>query len=200
MSPKNDVSEERKAQILEAARDTFTERGFHKTRMADIAEASGLSKGALYWYFESKDAIILSLLEKVFEPELRDLKTLLDDNRSAEERLLSYAERAADDVQNMLKWMPLIYEFLVLAFRRDLIRKFISSFYKRNMELLENLIQQGINTGEFQASSAKNASIAMGSIIEGTLVLWIYDPDEIDIQGHIMSNTQILLRGLCSPE
>ena len=136
MSPRNDVSEERKTQILEAARDTFAERGFHKTRMADIAEASGLSKGALFWYFESKDAIILSLLEKEFEPELLDLQTLLDDDRIAEERLLIYAEKAADDIQNMIKWMPLIYEFLVLAFRRDLIKKFISSFYRRNMELL----------------------------------------------------------------
>lgn len=199
MSPRTDVSEERKTQILDAARDSFTERGFHNTRMADIAEASGLSKGALYWYFESKDAIILSLLKKVFEPELRDLQSLLDDDRSAEERLLSYTQRAAEDMQDMLKWMPLIYEFLVLAFRRDLIKKFISSFYKKNVELLESLIQQGIDSGEFQATSARDAAIAVGSIIEGTLMLWMYDPSEIDIQGHIMSNTQFLLQGLRSP-
>jgi AcrR family transcriptional regulator len=93
MSPRIDVSEERKAQILEAAKESFTERGFHKTRMSDIAEASGLSKGTLYWYFESKDAIILSLLERVFEPELQDLKSLLNDDQSAKERLLAYAER-----------------------------------------------------------------------------------------------------------
>jgi TetR/AcrR family fatty acid metabolism transcriptional regulator len=200
MSPRIDVSEERKAQILEAARETFTERGFHKTRMADIAEASGLSKGALYWYFESKDAIILSLLEKVFEPELEDLKTLINDNRSAEERLMLYAERGAEDMQKMLKWMPLIYEFLVLAFRSDPIKKFISTIYKKNMELLENLIQQGISSGEFQAKNAKKAAIAMGSIIEGTLMLWMYDPNGIDITEHILSSTQLLLNGLGSSE
>ncbi len=197
MSPRADVSEKRKAQILEAARDIFSERGFHKTRMSDIAVASGLSKGAIYWYFESKDAIILGLLEKVFEPELRDLRSLLEDDRSSQERLLIYAERGADDIQHMLKWMPLIYEFLVLAFRRESIKKFISSFYRRNMELLEILFQQGIESGEFQVSSARDAAIAMGAIIEGTLMLWIYDPDEIDIKQHIMNNTQILLRGLC---
>lgn len=200
MSPRIDVSEERKAQILEAARETFTERGFHKTRMTDIAEASGLSKGALYWYFESKDAIILSLLKMVFESELQVMETLLGDNRSAEERLLMYAERGAEDIQNMLKWMPLVYEFLVLAFRRDPIKKFISSVYRRNMELLEELIQQGINSGEFQASNARNAAIAMGSIIEGTLMLWMYDPGGIDITDHILSSTQFLLQGLRSPE
>lgn len=199
MSPRIDVSEERKAQILEAARETFTKHGFHKTRMTDIAEASGLSKGALYWYFESKDAIILSLLKKVFEPELQVIEALLSDHHSAEERLLIYTERAAEDIQNMLKWMPLVYEFLVLAFRRDPIKEFISSVYRRNLELLEELIQQGINSGEFQARDARNAAIAMGSIIEGTLMLWMYDPDGIDISDHILSSTQFLLKGLRPP-
>lgn len=198
MSPRNDVSAERKEQILEAAKVSFTERGFSKTRMSDIAEKSGLSKGALYLYFESKDAIILSLLEKVFESELQDLKSLLEDERSAEERLLIYVERGAEDIQNMLKWMPLIYEFLVLAFRRDSIKKFIRSFYKRNMDLLENLIQQGIDAGEFQASSAQDAAISVGSIIEGTIMLWMYNPDGIDIKNHIISSMQFLLEGLRS--
>ena len=198
MSPKIDVSEERKAQILEAAKETFTERGFHKTRMSDIAEASGLSKGALYWYFDSKDAIILSLLEKVFEPELRNLKTLLVDDRSAEERLLIYIERTAEDIGRMLKWMPLVYEFLVLAFRRDIIKKSISSYYQRNMELLEELIRQGIDAGEFQPRNIKDTAVALGAIIEGTVMLWIYDPDGIDIRGNIMSSAQILLKGLRS--
>ena len=74
MSPKPDVSDERKIQILDAAMDTFAEKGFHKTRMSDIAETSGLSKGSLYWYFDSKDSIILNLLDRVFEPELKELK------------------------------------------------------------------------------------------------------------------------------
>jgi AcrR family transcriptional regulator len=195
MSPRIDVSEERKAQILEAAKESFTERGFHKTRMSDIAEASGLSKGTLYWYFESKDAIILSLLERVFEPELQDLKSLLNDDQSAKERLLAYAERGADDIIKMLNWMPLVYEFLVLAFRRDVIKTFISTFYQRNLDLLENLIQQGIDSGEFHSINAQEAAIAMGSIIEGTVMLWIYDPEGIDIKHHILSNAHLLLHG-----
>lgn len=199
MSPRADVSEERKAQILEAARKTFSERGFHNTRMSDIAEETGLSKGALYWYFESKDAIILSLLRKVFEPELQGFKALLEDDRSAEQRLMIYAERGAEDIQNMLAWMPLLYEFLVLAFRRGNIKKYISSFYQSNMNMLENLIQQGMDSGEFQATSAQDGAIAMGSIIEGTLMLWMYDPEKIDIKNQIIRNTQILLQGLRTP-
>lgn len=196
MSPKADVTEERKNQILDAAQQTFAKQGFHKTRMADIAETSGLSKGALYLYFDSKDAIILSLLEKVFEPEIKDLKSLLHEDRSAEEKLLLYAERAGQDMLAMLKWMPLLYDFLALAFRQQKTKKLISRYYRKHLELLESLIQQGIDTGEFQADSAVDAAITMGSIIEGTALLWFYDPESIDILQHIKSNTLLLLAGL----
>jgi AcrR family transcriptional regulator len=198
MSPRNDVSAERKAQILDAAKISFAERGFSKTRMADIAQRSGLSKGALYLYFESKDAIILSLLEKVFEPELRDLKSLLESDQSAQERLLIYANRAADDIQRMLDWMALTFEFIVLAFRREPIKKFINAIYKKNLALLEELIQQGIDAGEFELDQAQDAAIAVGAIIEGTIILWLYDPDGIEIRGHINRNISLLLKGMRS--
>ena len=108
MSPRNDVSEVRKNQILEAAIKIFSEKGIHKARMSDIAEASGLSKGSLYWYFDSKDSMLLSLMKRVFEPELNDFSALLSDQRSAEERLDLYIDRVADDMIAMLKWTPLV--------------------------------------------------------------------------------------------
>lgn len=51
MSPRPDVSEERKNQILEAAIAVFARLGFQQTRMDDIAEQAGLCKGALYLYY-----------------------------------------------------------------------------------------------------------------------------------------------------
>ncbi len=106
MSPRPDVSTERKNQILDAALVTFSKVGFHKARMSDIAESSGLSKGSLYWYFESKNDLILKLLEKVFEPELQDLRKLLTDERPAITRLFLYADRTADDMVKMLNGSP----------------------------------------------------------------------------------------------
>jgi TetR/AcrR family transcriptional regulator, fatty acid metabolism regulator protein len=200
MAPKQDVSEERKSQILDAAMETFTKKGFHKTRMADIAESSGLSKGSLYWYFDSKDAIILKLIDRVFEFEIKDLTALLSDDRSAEERLYSYTERGGQDIVKMLKWMPLVYDFLALAFRQDTIKKSIQRYYQKNLDLLVTLIQQGIDAGEFNLGSAQEAAYAIGAIIEGTVMLWLYDPDQIDILLHIKSSTGLLLEGLKKSE
>ncbi len=198
MSPKQDVSDERKSQILDAAMKTFAKKGFHKTRMSDIAESSGLSKGSLYWYFDSKDAIILKLIDRVFEFEIKDLTALLTDDHSAEERLYIYTQRGGQDIIKMLKWMPLIYDFLALALRQETIKKSIRLYYKKNLDLLVTLIQQGIDAGEFNPGSALEAAYAIGSIIEGSVMLWLYDPEQIDIQDHIKSSINLLLKGLKS--
>jgi len=196
MSPKNDISEERKNQILDAALKTFSEMGFHKARMSDIADTSGLSKGSLYWYFESKDSIILNLLEKIFEPELKDLQALLTDNHSVEDRLDTYVDRVSEDMVAMLKWMPLVHDFIALAFRKEQVRKAITNYYNRHLDILLSLIQQGLDAGKFQADSALEASIAIGSIIEGTALLWVYNPSQIDIKYQIKTNINLLLQGL----
>ena len=78
MAPRPDVSEERKDQILDAATDVFAEKGFNEARMDDIVEESGLSKGTLYWYFKSKDEIILSIFERIFAREFAELENLVN--------------------------------------------------------------------------------------------------------------------------
>ena len=65
MSPRPDVSKERKQQILDAAEDVFTRKGLDNARMDDIAKRTGLSKGSLYWYFKSKDDLIIAILDRV---------------------------------------------------------------------------------------------------------------------------------------
>jgi AcrR family transcriptional regulator len=54
----------RRLQILDAARDCFSRDGFHRTSMADVFEASGLSAGAVYHYFRSKDELIAAIVSE----------------------------------------------------------------------------------------------------------------------------------------
>jgi AcrR family transcriptional regulator len=74
MSPRPDKSPERKQQILEAAIAVFARLGFRAARMEDVAEQARLSKGALYLYYKSKDAIIAALLQHLFTQEFKQLQ------------------------------------------------------------------------------------------------------------------------------
>lgn len=56
-------SRDKTAAIRIAAFHCFSERGYHDTRVDDICQEAGISKGSFYWYFESKEAVFLQILE-----------------------------------------------------------------------------------------------------------------------------------------
>lgn len=55
--------EDRRADIVAHAERLFAQQGYARTRMSDIADAAGVTKGLLYWYFESKEALIAVILD-----------------------------------------------------------------------------------------------------------------------------------------
>ncbi len=63
--------EERRSDILAAAKKVFARRGYHATTIADIARVAKLSYGSIYWYFDSKDALFHALMESEAQ-QLRD--------------------------------------------------------------------------------------------------------------------------------
>jgi TetR/AcrR family transcriptional repressor of nem operon len=58
-------SEQTRQRIIEAAAQLFARKGFYGTSIADLAQATGLTKGALYHHFENKDAIFFAVIETV---------------------------------------------------------------------------------------------------------------------------------------
>jgi AcrR family transcriptional regulator len=79
--------ESRREQVLEAALALFSENGFHQTGMADIVRRSGMSHGAVYVYFPSKDDII---------------EALADDRHQREALLNSVAQEADNPIEGLV--------------------------------------------------------------------------------------------------
>lgn len=69
----------RREQILDAALTRFAENGFQATGMADIIAASGLSAGAVYRYFASKDELIAAIVDRVLSQTVARFEDLLED-------------------------------------------------------------------------------------------------------------------------
>ena len=90
--------------ILDAARTVFVERGYHATRVDDIAEAAGLSHGALYRYFKNKDEVALRLAAGAMRGVSATLtKIPPGDDRAALQRWLTAYNRAQVDEAAILR-------------------------------------------------------------------------------------------------
>ena len=196
MSPKPDVSEERIEQITEAATKVFAEQGFDKARMDDIASEAKLSKGTLYLYFKSKDAIITHLLDKLFEREFADLNKLAITDAPASEKLKNFANALIADIQNWSRLIPIMYEFLGRLFRQNVVQQAFKKYMRTYLDMITPIIQQGIDEGEFHAKDAESVAITFGALFEGTILLWVYDKERVDLEKHIHAGIALLMKGL----
>jgi AcrR family transcriptional regulator len=80
-------SEATRVRILEAALRVFRERGFQAATMREIAAEAGMALGAAYYYFESKDAIVMAFYEQAQRQMEPELERILDSRRTLESRL-----------------------------------------------------------------------------------------------------------------
>jgi AcrR family transcriptional regulator len=83
-SPK---SEETRTRILEAALHLFREQGFDRATMRDIAAQSGVATGAAYYYYDSKDAIVMDFYERSCAAMQAEVEAVLERAQGLEERL-----------------------------------------------------------------------------------------------------------------
>src|SRR5215469_5986081 len=179
MSPRPDVSEERRTQILEAAMAVFARQGFDKARMDDIAQEVGLSKGALYLYYKSKDAIISAILQFFFSQAMKKLQGFLESEEqpSVSEQLLRLNQYYIAEMKWMVSLLPLSFEFYAVAARQKTVRQFFKRYFKDYREVLAALVQRGIDRGEFRPVLAESVAIAITALYEGLTLLWMVDPD-----------------------
>jgi AcrR family transcriptional regulator len=196
MTPRPDVSDERKSQILSAAEQVFTRKGLDLARMDDIAEETGLSKGTLYLYFKSKDDLIIAILDRIFQGVFTQLGGRINDQPNATEAINLFTEEAIRDYKRMLRLMPVAYEFLALAFRNRTVQKALKLYFQKYMDVLIPIIQRGIDSGEFRPVDASEVAVAAAAIYEGTVLLWVYDSSLVDLEHHIRSSMKLLLEGI----
>ena len=191
-----DASDIRKNQILDAATSVFAQQGFEHARMDDIVQVSGLSKGTLYWYFKSKEEIITAILHRLFVIDIEQLRGLLDVEGTVSERLLSLTHYRIAGLKHVAHLIPILVEFYAVTVREDWVRLFISEYFRDFRGLLIDLIQQGIDRGEFRPVSAIETAVTISAIYEGLMVHWLIDPEVVDWDIIGEGSVKLLLEGI----
>ena len=199
MSAKSELTETRREHILEAATSVFARLGVHTARMDDIVQEAGLSKGAVYWYFASKDEIIKSILDIFLNRELLGLQELVDQDGSVEDRLILMVDHLLTELAKYESIMPIAYEFYALSTRESEIRKSLHKYFRRFIKIFENLVAQGIERGEFVAVDPAETALSIVALLEGITLLWIVGASKLrieEVDSLIRSSMNLLVRGL----
>lgn len=196
MAPRPDVSDERRKQIMDAALTVFSQKGFHQARMEDIAHEAVLSKGALYWYFTNKEDIIASLLTNFFDREILIIEEWAEREESARTLLQNLTSLIVEDLLALKPYLSVVYEFWAMSFRNEQVGNVIRESMQKYLEFIVPILQQGIDRREFRDLNAVDVAMAFGALVEGSILLWSYDLDNVDLKVMITKSVTIFLDGI----
>ncbi|MBK8067819.1 MAG: TetR/AcrR family transcriptional regulator [Rhodanobacteraceae bacterium] len=204
-APRRRRKQARPGEIVDAALSLFVERGFAATRLDDVAERAGVSKGTVYLYFDSKEALLAEAVRRDVGPLLGEFAQRIDDASLSASALIELFMRrwwsvlSASKLQGVPKLM--VSEsgnFPALA------GQFVTGFVARMQdELLAAVLRKGVACGEF---APVDVPYAVRVLIHGLVFMpvWMHslgkvDPRELDPQRYLDCWLDLTLRGLRAP-
>jgi AcrR family transcriptional regulator len=196
--------EARPEEILHAALTVFGERGFAQTRLEDVARKAGVSKGTLYLYFDSKDALFRAVVRAVKGPALAEAEAFVEGfEGSAREALVHLIRRMWE---LMAEPEHLTVSRLVQSEIRhfpELGRFFYEEIVLRSRRLLERVLERGAAAGEFRPEQARFAARAIPAMglamitVHGGLAA--FDPSPMSREAMAAHATDLILHGVLAP-
>lgn len=134
---------ERKQQILDAAAELFTDRGYAATRIADICQSAGVAKGLFYWYFPTKSALFAELVRTMRLRLRRTQAQAMDPNTDAVTKITMGAAASVQFMAEHAAYFALIDDERTDASVADVLREG-SSVY---LEDVRRLVEEGQRAG-----------------------------------------------------
>lgn len=194
---------QRPGEILEAAFEAFAERGFSATRMEDVAARAGVTKGAIYFYFETKERLFEEMVGHYSQGVLADAGAMLAATRgTCAERLTAFVKymfgRCAQDrhSREMIRFMVSDGKCFP-----QLVWRHYREFFAPAMAMVSDLLAEGIARGEFRPEIARHgAEIIVAPSVFLSLMRLIFDDSvEIDEDAYLATQVDFLLGGLLTP-
>lgn len=197
-------AEARPDEVLDAALELFIEKGFAATRVEDIAKRAGLSKGAVYLYFPSKEKIIEGIVRRAVVP-IADSALVFAAGYEGDPRIV---------ITMVLKMLgtklnePKLLAIPKLIFREVLGFPELAEMYRREVldkviPVVEGLIRKGVDQGYLRAVDPElTIRSIIGPIMLHVAMMEIFGittKDGFSVEKLIDNHLAILFDGLSAP-
>ena len=170
-------SMETRKRILDAAQSLFSQSGYDATGVAEICRAAGVSKGAFYHHFPSKQAIFLELLDGWLARLDDSFNLALRETKDVPHAIMQMASMAGSLYQSTDVNLSIFLEFWTQAQRDPSIWKTAISPYRRYQEYFAGLLQQGIAEGSLRQVDPQLSARVIVSLALGLLMQALFDPE-----------------------
>jgi AcrR family transcriptional regulator len=187
-------AEETRGRILDAAVRKFSISGYDAASVDEICAEAGVSKGAFYHHFPTKQAVFLALMQGwlgMIDMGMEAVRAeTVPETFIKMTNLLPGVFAAAEDR------LPMFLEFWLQASRDETVWKAVIAPYHHYQEHFARLVEDGIAEGSFKPTDSLVAAQVIVSLAVGLVLQGVLDPHGADWEKTARASMQILMNGL----
>ena len=186
----------RKDQILDAALTVLVHNGYEGSRMDDVVSESQLSKGAIYWYYKSKKAMYLDLVNFWVIRYSATINHLVENDQSAPDQLKSLFNYFIDQYESDPDPFIALTEFWSMAQKDDDFRAKLQKVYSQFLEVLEKIVAKGVKDGDFKKLDIRITAMSIMLNVESINWFTLFDTHGVSARDYIQTISDFILAGL----
>ncbi len=195
---KKRITRQRREQILAAALQVFSERGYDRATIPDVAREAGVAVGTIYNYYPSKRDLLVAITNKYIIEPFSNIarKSRTKDDKTLITRLME--NRLNFGLEGVNKFLPLLGEV-----QRDpeIRRSYAEKVVRPVMAMMEEYVASRVKKGAFRDVNPKVVTRAIGGMVVGFMLLYQIEGEnspakDIDRQQLAAELAGLVLRGL----
>jgi AcrR family transcriptional regulator len=169
-------SEETRARILSAASDLFARNGYDATGVAEICQAAGVSKGAFYHHFPTKQQVFVALLEDWLAGVDARMGGFLAQGADIPQGLVAMTAITHEIFERASGQLPMFLEFWRESSHNPAVWKATIAPYRQYTDLFAGVIQRGVEEGSLRPVNPHSAARTVVALALGLILQGVMDP------------------------
>lgn len=186
--------------ILSAALQVFSRKGYSATRVEDIAKTANVTTGAIYHHFSGKSDLYVALIEKNSTKINLVAKQVVDEGGTPATILRRLLVLLFEFIEQDEEYKAVVELFLnqtKISSELAVISEQVLESRRLLAENFSGLIREGIELGEFKASvPPDDAALALVGFMNGMGLIWVQDPEFFSISDRAQSLVDSFLSGI----
>ena len=182
-------------QIIDAAVIVIAENGYHQAQVSKIAKQAGVADGTIYLYFKNKEDILISVFNEKMAVFVESLQDIIEKGSTSKDKL----SRMIENHFNVLatdRYLATVTQLELRQSNKDLRLK-INSVLRENLQLLDQILIEGMLTGEFnQTMDVRLARQMVFGTIDETITSWVMNDYRYDLMEQVPKVQALILNGI----
>lgn len=161
-------SERTRFKIIASAAKVFNEKGFDKTSIQDIADDAGIAKGTIYYYVDKKEDLLVSLVRFGKARFFSKIEKSIGKATTASGKVETIIRNHLKIIRIIGPIAPFFAQNLLSDDSR--VREVMAGFRREYLDLLESIIEEGIQSGEFRQVNSERAAFGILGMVIGQVM------------------------------